>query len=146
MSIFSVRILINSFIKRPCTHFRSFIKSSCHLNKVTTKYQYQREFTKREKNLYKQLIQRYMATPMNDVEVEKLLEPFRTAVKVQVKKNVFSKIKDHVFHLFRVILSNNSKDNNVNKEDAEFKRAINELKMRKKTLEDQVNTKRDVFE
>lgn len=31
------------------------------------------------------------------------------------------------------------KDNNVNKEDAEFKQAISELKLRKKALEDQVN-------
>ncbi len=84
MSIFSVRILINSFIKRPCTHFRSFTKSSCFLNKVTTTYKYQRQFTKREANLHKQLIQRYMATPMNDENIEKLLEPFRTAVKIQV--------------------------------------------------------------
>jgi hypothetical protein len=83
MSIFSVRILFNSFIKRPCTHFRSFTKSSCLFNKVKT-YKYQRQFTKREGNLYKQLIQRYMATPMNDDNVEKLLEPFRTAVKIQV--------------------------------------------------------------
>lgn len=85
MSIFSVRILFNSFIKRPSTHFRSFAKSSCLFNKPTTsKYQYQRHFTKREANLHKQLIQRYMATPMNDESVEKLLGPFRTAVKVQV--------------------------------------------------------------
>jgi hypothetical protein len=86
MSIFSVRILINSFIKRPCTHFRSFIKSSCLFNKgtTTTTYKYQRQFTKREANLHKQLIQRYMAEPMNDENVEKILEPFRTAVKVQV--------------------------------------------------------------
>jgi hypothetical protein len=27
-----------------------------------------------------------MATPMNDENVEKLLEPFRTAVKIQVQK------------------------------------------------------------
>jgi hypothetical protein len=85
MSIFSVRILINSFIKRPCTHFRSFTKSSCFFNKPTA-YRYQRQFTKREANLYKQLIQRYMATPMNDESVEKLLEPFRSAVKIQVKQ------------------------------------------------------------
>jgi hypothetical protein len=35
-----------------------------------------------------------MATPMNDENVEKLLEPFRTAVKIQVrkeqKKSIFS--------------------------------------------------------
>ncbi len=85
MSIFPVRILINSFIKRPYTHFRSFTKSSSFFNKPTTSYRYQRHFTKREANLYKQLIQRYMATPMNDDNVEKLLEPFRTAVKLQVK-------------------------------------------------------------
>jgi hypothetical protein len=30
------------------------------------------------------------------------------------------------------------KDNNINKDDADFKQAINELKIRKKTLEDQV--------
>jgi len=87
MSIFSVRILINSFIKRPCTHFRSFTKSSCFFNKsttTTTTFKYQRQFTKREANLHKQLIQRYMATPMNDDNIEKLLEPFRTAVKIQV--------------------------------------------------------------
>lgn len=30
------------------------------------------------------------------------------------------------------------KDDNINKEDAEFKKAINELKIRKKALEDQV--------
>ncbi len=84
MSIFSVRILINSFIKRPSTHFRSFTKSSCFFNKATTTYKYQRQFTKREANLHKQLIQRYMAEPMNDENVEKILEPFRTAVKVQV--------------------------------------------------------------
>jgi hypothetical protein len=54
------------------------------LNKVTTTYKYQRQFTKREANLHKQLIQRYMATPMNDENIEKLLEPFRTAVKIQV--------------------------------------------------------------
>lgn len=84
MSIFPIRILFNSFIKRPCTHFRSFTKSSCYFNKVTTKYKYQRQFTKREANLHKQLIQRYMATPINDENVEKLLEPFRQAVKVQV--------------------------------------------------------------
>jgi hypothetical protein len=80
MPIFSVRILINSFIKRPSTHFRSFTKSSC----LFGTYKYQRQFTKREANLYKQLIQRYMAAPMNDDSVEKLLEPFRAAVKVQV--------------------------------------------------------------
>ena len=85
MSIFSVRILFNSFIKRPSTHFRLFTKSSGHFNKVPSNtFKYQRNFTKREANLYKQLIQRYMATPLNDDEVEKLLEPFRTAVKVQV--------------------------------------------------------------
>lgn len=33
------------------------------------------------------------------------------------------------------------KDSNVNKEDAEYKQAINELKIRKKTLEDQVKRK-----
>ncbi len=33
------------------------------------------------------------------------------------------------------------KDNNVNKDDAEFKQAINELKLRKKALEDQVKRK-----
>jgi len=61
-----------------------------------------------------------MATPMNDDQVEKLLEPFRAAVKVQgdlVKK---------------------MKDDGVNKDDAEFKQAIHELKIRKKTLEDQI--------
>ena len=31
------------------------------------------------------------------------------------------------------------KDNNVNKEDADFKIALNELKLRKKTLEEQVD-------
>ncbi len=87
MSLFSVRILINSFIKRPCTHFRSFTKSSYLFNKSpsTTPYRYQRKLTKRETNLHKQFIQRYMATPMNDDNVEKLLEPFRTAVKLQVR-------------------------------------------------------------
>ncbi len=94
MSVFSVRILINSFIKRPYTHFRSFTKSSCHWNKISTTYKYHRQFTKREANLHKQFIQRYMATPMNDENVEKLLEPFRTAVKIQVrkeqKKSIFS--------------------------------------------------------
>jgi hypothetical protein len=84
MSIFSIRILINSFIKRPCTHFRSFATSSCLFNKITTTYKYQRQFTKREANLHKNLIQRYMAAPMNDENVEKLLEPFRLAVKLQV--------------------------------------------------------------
>ncbi|CAF4059463.1 unnamed protein product, partial [Rotaria magnacalcarata] len=83
MSIHSVRLLINSFIKRPCTHFRSFTNSSCLFNKSTARYQYQRELTKREANLHKQFIQRYMAAPMNDENVEKLLEPFRAAVKVQ---------------------------------------------------------------
>lgn len=88
MSIFSVRILFNSFLKRPSTHFRLFTKSSGHFNKVPSNtFKYQRNFTKREANLYKQLIQRYMATPIND-EVEKLLEPFRTAVKVQVGKKI----------------------------------------------------------
>ena len=83
--MFSVRILINSFVIRPCTHFRFFTKSSGHFNKFPSNtYKYQRHFTKREANLHKQLIQRYMATPMNDDEVEKLLAPFRTAVKVQV--------------------------------------------------------------
>jgi len=33
------------------------------------------------------------------------------------------------------------KDNNVNKDDADYKQAINELKIRKKKLEDQVKTK-----
>jgi len=33
------------------------------------------------------------------------------------------------------------KDNNVNKDDADFKQAINELKLRKKALEDQVKMK-----
>ncbi|CAF2499250.1 unnamed protein product [Rotaria sp. Silwood2] len=61
-----------------------------------------------------------MATPMNDNNVEKLLEPFRAAVKVQGD------------------LVKQMKDNNVNKEDAEFKQALNELKIRKKTLEDQI--------
>lgn len=36
------------------------------------------------------------------------------------------------------------KDNNVNKDDPDFKQAINELKIRKKTLEDQVK-QRDIF-
>lgn len=85
MSIFSVRILINSFVKRPSTHFRFFTNSTNHFNKSPSNtYKYQRHFTKREANLHKQFIQRYMATPMNDDAVEKLLEPFRAAVKVQV--------------------------------------------------------------
>ncbi|CAF1670028.1 unnamed protein product [Rotaria magnacalcarata] len=120
MSIHSVRLLINSFIKRPCTHFRSFTNSSCLFNKSTARYQYQRELTKREANLHKQFIQRYMAAPMNDENVEKLLEPFRAAVKVQ--GDIVKQMKDC----------------NVNKEDAEFKQAINELKIRKKKLEDQI--------
>ena len=32
------------------------------------------------------------------------------------------------------------KDSGVNKDDADFKQAVNELKIRKKTLEDQVNS------
>jgi len=31
-----------------------------------------------------------MATPMNDDNVEKLLEPFRTAVKLQVRNENYS--------------------------------------------------------
>ncbi|CAF1689522.1 unnamed protein product, partial [Adineta ricciae] len=81
---------------------------------------YKRYLTKRETNLYKQLIQRYMATPMSDDNVEKILEPFRTAVKVQ---------GDRVKEM---------KDNNVNKDDPDFKQAISELKLRKKALEDQI--------
>ncbi|CAM2702879.1 unnamed protein product [Rotaria socialis] len=99
---------------------KSFINSSCLFNKSTTRYQYRRELTKREANLHKQFIQRHMATPMSDENVEKLLEPFRAAVKVQ---------GDIVKQM---------KDNNVNKDDAEFKQAINELKIRKKKLEDQI--------
>ena len=98
MSIFSVRLLINSFIKRPSTHFRSFTTS-------TTAYKYQRNFTKREANLYKQLIQRYMATPMDDDNVEKILEPFRKAVKLQVIQTENFSIY-FVIDFFRVILLN----------------------------------------
>ena len=36
------------------------------------------------------------------------------------------------------------KDNNVNKDDPDFKQAINELKIRKKTLEDQVEIQSNV--
>ncbi|CAF0851964.1 unnamed protein product [Adineta ricciae] len=61
-----------------------------------------------------------MATPMSDDNVEKILEPFRTAVKVQ---------GDRVKEM---------KDNNVNKDDPDFKQAISELKLRKKALEDQI--------
>jgi len=61
-----------------------------------------------------------MAAPMNDENVEKLLEPFRHAVKLQ----------GDIVKQF--------KDNNVNKDDAEFKQAISELKLRKKALEDQI--------
>jgi len=107
MSIFSVRILINSFINRPSTHFRSFTKTPSFFNKssstttTTFKFKYQRQFTKREANLHKQLIQRYMAAPMNDENVEKLLEPFRHAVKLQVKKKLLEKIikKSNLFSI-----------------------------------------------
>lgn len=89
--MFSVRILINSLIKRPCTHFRSFTNSSSLFKQTVSAnlQRYQRQLTKREKNLHKQFIQRYMATPMNDDQVEKLLEPFRASVKVQVNRILF---------------------------------------------------------
>ena len=88
MSIFAVRVVLHSFLKRPCTHFRSFTNSSSLFKQTvaTNLQRYQRQLTKREKNLHKQLIQRYMATPMNDDQVEKLLEPFRAAVKLQVNR------------------------------------------------------------
>lgn len=107
MSIYSVRILINSFIKRPCTHFRSFAKSSCLFNKATKKAYTQRHLTKRETNLHRQLIQRYMAAPMNDSEIEKLLEPLRQAVKIQVKrksKSIF--YLKSLYFFFRAMLLN----------------------------------------
>lgn len=48
-----------------------------------------------------------MATPMNDDNVEKLLEPFRTAVKLQVKtKDKIFYLKFYDFDFFRVILLN----------------------------------------
>ncbi len=37
------------------------------------------------------------------------------------------------------------KDNNVNKDDQDFKQAINELKIRKKKLEDQVKKNKRNF-
>jgi hypothetical protein len=37
------------------------------------------------------------------------------------------------------------KDNNVNKDDSDFKQAINELKIRKKKLEDQVKKTKEIF-
>lgn len=88
MTIHSVRLLINTFINRPYAHFRSFTKSSCLFNKSTDRYRFQRELTKREANLHKQFIQRHMAAPMNDSNIEKLLEPFREAVKIQVRNTV----------------------------------------------------------
>jgi len=42
-----------------------------------------------------------MAAPMNDENVEKLLEPFRHAVKLQVKKKLLEKIikKSNLFSI-----------------------------------------------
>lgn len=37
------------------------------------------------------------------------------------------------------------KDNNVNKDDADFKMALNELKLRKKALEEQVKKKKEII-
>ena len=91
MSIHSVRILINPFIKRPYTHFRLFTASSCRFNNSIKSFKYQRQLTKREANLYKQFTKRHMAKPMNDENIEKLLEPFRAAVKIQVKPEMIQK-------------------------------------------------------
>jgi len=49
-----------------------------------------------------------MATPMNDDNVEKLLEPFRTAVKLQVRNEKKFNL-NFEWSFFRVILLNNSK-------------------------------------
>lgn len=84
MTLFPVRVLINSFVKRPCAHFRSFTNSPYLANKPPVTGKYKRPLTKREANLYKQFIQRHMAAPVDDNNVEALLEPFRVAVKMQV--------------------------------------------------------------
>ena len=71
MSIYSVRILINTLVQRPCTHFRLLTKSSLVFNKPTASERYDRQLTKRESNLHKQFIQRHMATPIIDEKIEK---------------------------------------------------------------------------
>jgi hypothetical protein len=48
-----------------------------------------------------------MATPMTDENVEKLLEPFRAAVKVQVRKKEYFFIFKFHFYSFRETLLNN---------------------------------------
>lgn len=60
-----------------------------------------------------------------------------------MKKNLFQKLVIHI--LFQGDLVKQMKDSNVNKDDAEFKQAINELKIRKKKLEDQVERKISVY-
>ena len=101
MSLFAVRILFHSIIKRPCAHFRSFTSSSSLFNKST---RYHRQLTKRETNLYKQFTERHMATPINDEEIEKLLEPFRSAVKIQVSsKEPINEPTGRVDRIFVVI-------------------------------------------
>jgi hypothetical protein len=84
MPIFPVRLLIHALTKRPCAHFRSLTTSTALFNSSTVSTRYQRQLTKREVNIYKQSIQRHMAAPFNDETIEKLLEPFRAAVKIQV--------------------------------------------------------------
>ena len=48
-----------------------------------------------------------MATPMNDEQIEKLLEPFRNAVKLQVGEVENDEQVVSVLFFSRVILSNN---------------------------------------
>lgn len=82
-----------------------------------------------------------MATPLSDENIEKILGPFREAVKIQVTKNVLFLSFSLCFSIdidFQGDLIRTMKESGVNPDDADFKKAISELKIRKKNLEDQV--------
>ena len=85
-----------------------------------------------------------MATPLNDEAIEKLLEPFRAAVKVQVGRVDIRGTLERGSFFVQGDVVKQMKDNNASKDDADFKQAVSELKIRKKTLEEEVGHTRSI--